>query len=52
MIEALLAKPCIENNEGMNHLLVKISPTTLFTFVKLDINLPYGVNRQINLNKI
>lgn len=52
MIKAQLAKPFIENNEGLNHLLLKISPENFdISLVKVDILLPYGISRLPNLNK-
>ncbi|MFC0561482.1 hypothetical protein [Halalkalibacter alkalisediminis] len=52
MIKAQLAKSFIENNEGLNHLLIKISPENIdISYVKVDVHLPYGISRLPNLTK-
>jgi hypothetical protein len=52
MIKVKLAKSLMENEEGTNHLLIKIlSPVPLAAKkVRIDIRLPNGVSRLNNLN--
>lgn len=52
MIKAQLAKPFIENNEGLNHLLINLSPENDdISHAQVDVYFPYGISRLPNLNK-
>lgn len=52
MLDIRLAKSMLENEEGMNHLEIQISPTSSYLLkdARLFIHLPVGVYRLENLN--
>jgi hypothetical protein len=52
MIRVKLAKSVMENEEGMNHLWVQLSPIGEVQDAKIQIFMPTGVHRHLNLNGI
>lgn len=50
MIQVLLAKSALENEEGMNHLWLQIVPPGVAQNISLQLILPAGIHRSPNLN--
>lgn len=50
MIQVRYAKSAIENEEGMNHLWLQITPLGSVQNARVQITLPAGLHRMRNLN--
>lgn len=50
MIRVKLAKSAMEHEEGMNHLWIQLDPIGDVQNAKIQIKLPAGVHRHLNLN--